>query len=109
MWYNIFMSLTRALIFDSYLDEISNWWSVVASIMNFVTIFVLVASTKRQGSNYWELIHYEKGKTTGKQIMTMVITILVVGMAGALLSISSKVLPYLRRFFSFSSLSSSVA
>ncbi len=33
-------------------DAISNWWSVVASIVNIITIWVLFFITKKQGSNY---------------------------------------------------------
>lgn len=50
------------------MEEISNWWSLIASLVNLVTILVLLVAAKRQGSNYWNLINFQKGKTTGKQM-----------------------------------------
>ena len=55
-----------AVMVDKQVEEISNWWSVVASVVNVVTILLLVFVARKQGSNYWKLINYEKGKTTGK-------------------------------------------
>lgn len=37
-------------------DEISNWWSVVASVVNVVTILILLVIVRKQKSNYWKLI-----------------------------------------------------
>ena len=55
------------------INEISNWWSVVASIVNIVTILILIVVAKMNGINYWELVNYQKEKTTPKQIISMVI------------------------------------
>lgn len=63
------------------LDEISNIWSIVASVVNIAIILLLVLITRKNGG-YKKLINYEKGKTTPKQIVTMVILILVLGMGG---------------------------
>ena len=81
---------------DKKIDEISNWWSIVASVINIVTILILVILTKKQGSNYWELVNYKKGKTTVKQIVTMSIVILLIGMAGMYLAgyVCYGVIPY---------------
>ena len=78
------------------IDEISNWWSITASIVNAVTILVLLVIAKKQGSNYWELINYQKGKTTGKQIAVISIVTVIVGMAGMYLAgfICYGVIPY---------------
>ena len=85
-----------ASIIDKKMDEISNWWSIVASIVNVITISVLIVISNKQGSNYWELINYQKGKTTPKQIISMVIVILLVGMVGMYLAgyLCYGVIPY---------------
>lgn len=77
-------------------DEISNWWSVIASIVNIITILILVILTKKQGSNYRELINYKKGETTVKQVISMTFTILLIGMAGMYLAgyVCYGVIPY---------------
>lgn len=85
-----------AFVTDKKLDEISNWWSIIASMVNVVTILILLFITKKQESNYWELVNYQKGKTTGKQIVSMSIVILLVGMAGMYLAgyVCYGVIPY---------------
>ena len=63
-------------------DEISNWWSGVASIVNIATVLLLFFITKKQKSSYRELINYEKGKTSVKQIIAVSGVVVIVGMAG---------------------------
>ena len=77
------------------LDEISNIWSIVASVVNIAIILLLVLITRKNGG-YKKLINYEKGKTTPKQIVTMVILILVLGMSGMYLAgfLCYGVIPY---------------
>lgn len=85
-----------AAIAGKELEEISSWWSVVASLVNIMTILLLLIITKKQKSSYADLINYKKGKTKGKQIGIMVIVILTVGMAGMYLAgyICYGVIPY---------------
>lgn len=85
-----------AAVVGKELDEISNWWSIVASIINVFTIVVLFFSTKKQNSSYWELINYEKGKTKLKQIIGMSVLIVVIGMVGMYLAgfVCYGVIPY---------------
>lgn len=85
-----------ASVVDKKMDEISNWWSIVASIVNVVTISILIVITNMRGSNYWELVNYQKEKTPPKQIITMVIVILLVGIAGMYLAgyVCYGVIPY---------------
>lgn len=67
------------------LDEISNIWSIVASIVNITTIFLLAFITRKSGG-YKKLINYEKGKATPKQITEMIFLILLLGMGGMYLA-----------------------
>lgn len=85
-----------AAVVGKQIDEISNWWSVVASIVNVLIIVVLVFTTKKKNSNYWELINFQKGKTTWKQIVGMSAIIVVIGMVGMYLAgyICYGVIPY---------------
>lgn len=78
------------------LNEISNIWSIVASVVNIATILSLVLITRKNGG-YKKLINYEKGKTTPKQIVIMVILILALGMSGMYLAgfICYGVIPYM--------------
>lgn len=77
-------------------ESISNWWSVVASVVNILTIVFLVVIAKRQGKSFFEFLNYKKGATTVKQSILVSLTIIVVGMAGMYLAgfICYGVIPY---------------
>lgn len=98
----LFRSVVFALIFvigslvtGKTLGEISNIWSIVASLVNVVTILVLVLVTRKSGG-YAKLINYEKGKTKPRQIIGMIFLILFVGMGGMYLAgfVCYGVIPY---------------
>ena len=73
-------------ILTKELCETGCWWSVIAVILNFLTIGLLVFLAKRNGQSYWQLINYQKGKTTWKQIVGVTLLVLVVGMSGMYLA-----------------------
>ena len=85
-----------AVITGKSLDEISNIWSVAATVVNVVTILLLVLISRKMGGNFKELINYEKGKTKPKQAVAMTAIVLLVGMGGMFLSgfICYGVIPY---------------
>lgn len=64
------------------IEDISNWWSIVASIVNIVVILILFFITRKNKSSYWELINYQKGKTRAKQIIGISVLVLVIGIVG---------------------------
>ena len=86
-----------SLITQKGLDEISNWWTIVATVINVFTIAVLVFSAKKNGTTYWELIGYKKGNTKISQIVIVSIIVLVIGTGGMYLAgyLCYGVLPYL--------------
>ena len=77
-------------------SEISRWWSPAATIVNILTILLIVFAAKKSGQTYKELINYEKGKTTKKQAILVTLMILIVGMGGMYLAgyICYGVIPY---------------
>lgn len=77
-------------------DEISNIWSVAATVVNIVTILLLVLISKKMGGSFKELINYEKDKTKPKQTVAMTFIVLLVGMGGMFLAgfICYGVIPY---------------
>ena len=68
------------------IGNISNWWSIVATIVNIITIIILVVVAKKTKSNYWNLIKYEKGKSKISQVVIMSIIILLIGTSGMYLA-----------------------
>lgn len=85
-----------SLITNQKLKYISNWWSIVASIVNIITILVLLLITKKMGINYFKFINYKRGVTTKKEIIFITIIILLIGTAGMYISgyICYGVIPY---------------
>ena len=75
-----------SLITKKELSGINNWWSIVASIVNIITIIILVIAAKKVGISYKKLINYEKGKTKAKQVIIMSIIVLLVGTWGMYLA-----------------------
>ena len=69
-----------SLIVNKDVSGISNWWSVVATVVNAATIALLVAAAKKNGMTYRELINYRKGKTKISHILVISVVVLLVGM-----------------------------
>ena len=67
-------------------SEISNWWSITASAVNIITILLLILAAKCVKSSYWELINFQKGKTTFGQVVGISFAILLIGMIGMYLA-----------------------
>lgn len=91
----ILVFITVSAVTGKNLSDISNIWSVAASVINILFVLSLVLITRKQGG-YLKLINYEKGKTRPKQVFAMIGIILLVGMAGMYLSgwICYGVIPY---------------
>ena len=93
----IIIFVVGSYITKKSLNDITNWWSIVATIVNVITILILLFVAKRIGSSYKELINYEKGKTKIKEVIIITLIVLVfvsVGMNVAGL-ICYKVIPYM--------------
>lgn len=78
------------------LSEISNWWSIVATIVNFLTIGLIICVAKKNKKTYWKIINYKKGQTKVKQVVVISVLIVVVGMLGMYLAgfLCYGVIPY---------------
>lgn len=77
--------------------DISNWWTIVATVVNVFTIILLIFAAKKKGMTYPELIGYKKGSTKISQIVIISIIVLVIGTGGMYLAgyLCYGVLPYL--------------
>ena len=78
------------------LRDISNWWTIVATVVNILTIALLIFAAKKNGMTYWELIGYQKGNTKINQIVVLSVIVLVIGTGGMYLAgyLCYGVLPY---------------
>ncbi len=77
-------------------SKISSWWSVIDTPMNILTVLLLAAAAKSRGQTYKELINYQKGATTIKQVILVTLLILLIGMCGMFLAgfLCYGVIPY---------------
>ncbi len=92
----ILIFLLGSIFVGKELSDITNWWTIVATVVNFITIFILVIAAKKNGMSYLELINYRKGTTKVKEIVLISIMILLVGMGGMYLAgyLCYGVIPY---------------
>ena len=93
----IIIFVVGSYITKKSLNDITNWWSIVATIVNVITILILIFVTKRIGSSYKELINYEKGKTKIKEVIIITLIVLVFASIGMNVAglICYKVIPYM--------------
>ncbi|MBR4619192.1 MAG: CPBP family intramembrane metalloprotease [Bacilli bacterium] len=93
----ILIFVIGSIIVNKNISDISNWWSIVASIVNIITIIILILVAKKLNISYFKLINCEKGKTNIKQVIVMCIITLIFASTGMYLGgyICYGVIPYL--------------
>ena len=88
--------IVGSIITNKSLNDISNWWSIVATIVNVITIIFIVIIAKKIGVSYKKLINYEKGKTNIKDVILISLLVLLLSSFGMYLAgyICYGVIPY---------------
>lgn len=82
----ILIFIAGSLIFNKQLSEISNWWSIIASIVNILILAYLHHYTSKKNMRFSQLINYYKGKTSKKAIILFSMIIILLGIGGMYLS-----------------------
>ena len=67
-------------------EDIGNWWSPLATVINIITIGLLILIAHKNKQTYFELINYQKGKTKIVEIIVITLIVLVVGTGGMYLA-----------------------
>ena len=62
--------------------DINNWWSLVATAVNIVTILIVVLAAKRSGKGFKQFMGLTKGKNTTKKLILLVLGFTAVGYGG---------------------------
>ena len=90
----IFLAGSR--ITSKQLNDMSSWWTTVATIVNILTVIMLIYISRKNDMTYLDLIGYRKGDTSIKQIVIITIMILSVGGGGMYLAgfLCYGILPY---------------
>lgn len=68
------------------LTDITHWWTILASIINIITIIVLWIICRRENTTYREMIRYEKKKGTIFNGFLFIVTMLLTGIGGMYLA-----------------------
>lgn len=71
-----------SIITQKNLTELANWWSILASIINIVTIITLWIICRRDNTTYREMIHYEKKKRNLFRGFLFIVIMLLIGIGG---------------------------
>lgn len=71
-----------SLITHQDLTEITHWWTMLAAVVNIVTIAVLWFVCKRGNTTYLEMIHYEKSPKSIFKGFLFIVIMLLIGMGG---------------------------
>ena len=82
----VLIFIVGAAITGRELAAISNWWSIVATVVNFITILVIILAAKKLKTSYAKIISYEKGKTRKRQVVAISAIVLLVGTLGMYLA-----------------------
>lgn len=64
------------------LEQASQWWSIICTVCNVITIVLLMTICKREGTTYKELIGYQKGQLNLKYTLLIVVLMLLLGIGG---------------------------
>lgn len=76
----ILIFLAGAALLGRNVSDISNWWSIVATAVNVVTILIIVVVARGKGTTYCGLVNLRKGQTKIRRIIIIVVIMMCVGM-----------------------------
>lgn len=95
----IFSFILISLYFNKSLSQTGQWWSVVCSGCNIITLFLLFIITKNQNMTYKQLINYHQEQNKLKLILFGVTGVLMIGLGGMFIAgyIIYNELPYLAK------------
>ncbi|MBR4626385.1 MAG: hypothetical protein IKO47_01525 [Ruminococcus sp.] len=72
--------LTGAYITGKETADIANWWSVLASAVNIVTVLLIIAAARKRKTTYFELVNIRRGQTGVKKTVLVSLGVAAVGM-----------------------------
>lgn len=82
----ILIFLVITWITKKSLEDITSYWSIIASCLNIWMIIAMVLIFKRNKMNYFEFMNIHKGQTSVKKVILYVLLYLAVGMGGMYLA-----------------------
>jgi len=71
-----------AVVTNQSLEQASQWWSIICTVCNIITIALLMFICKSEGTTYKSLIGYQKGDGNFKYTFLITVLMLSLGVAG---------------------------
>jgi hypothetical protein len=78
----ILVGLLFAISTNQTLEQASRWWSIICTFCNIITIVLLMAICKSEGTTYKKLIGFQKGNNNLKYTLMIVVIMLSLGIGG---------------------------
>ncbi len=78
----IIVGVLFAIVTNQSLEQASQWWSIICTVSNIISIAVLMVICKSEGTTYKELIGYQRGQGNLKYTLFIVMVMLILGMGG---------------------------
>lgn len=78
----IIVGVLFARLTNQTLEQASRWWSIICTVCNVITVVLLMAVCKSEGTPYKKLIGYQKGQDNAKYTLLIVLLMLLLGMGG---------------------------
>lgn len=75
-----------SILIQSNLTELTHWWSILASVINIVTIIALWMICRYNHTTYCKMIHYEKKQGSIPQGFLFIVIMLLIGIGGMYLA-----------------------
>lgn len=82
----LLLFLIGAALVGKELADISNWWSVAATVVNLLTVGLIVLAAKKAGLSYIDLTNFRRGERDIKKTVLLVLGFMAAGMGGMYLS-----------------------
>ncbi len=73
----IIVGLLFAWLTNQSLEQASRWWSILCTIVNLITIALLIVICKKEGTSYKKLIASPKGEGNGVKFTLFIVLIMV--------------------------------
>ncbi|GIM30680.1 hypothetical protein CPJCM30710_33460 [Clostridium polyendosporum] len=78
----IMVEVLFAMLTNQSLEQVSQWWSIICTVCNIITIVLLMIICKSEGTTYKKLICYQSGQHNLKYTLLIVVLMLSLGIGG---------------------------
>ncbi|WP_291560791.1 MULTISPECIES: type II CAAX prenyl endopeptidase Rce1 family protein [unclassified Clostridium] len=78
----IMVGVLFTILTNQSLEEASQWWSIICTVCNIITIVLLMAICRSEGSTYKKLIGCPRKKGNVKYTLLVVMLMLILGIGG---------------------------